>query len=378
MVAPWKKSYGQPRQHIKKQRYYFADKGPSSQSYGFSSSHVWMWELDYKESWVPKNWCFWTVVLENTLESPLDSKEIKPVNSKGNKPWIVTGRTNAEAEAPTLWLSDAKNWLRWKRPWFWERLKAGEEGDDKGWDGWMASPTQWMWVWASSESCWWTRKPGVLQSMGSQRVRHDWATELNWKGSWDCFSTGSVAGNYGVPQVVSVSRRSLDGGIVVREPTHPAPSQPCIIPQGGHGGFPHSHHRFENGQAGYFLLIPRSIFHSSLLCSVLREADLYRLYHQGSLAGRDGFSQWEDQRQEEKEVGASPHPLSFLDSMATASTRGCSSRLPLFLGYNGLGVVATSSYCYSLGTAASLNLTQTWVNTHSWNSLLPARPLKVQ
>ena len=227
--------------------------------------------------------------------------------------------------------------------------------------------------------------PRVADGQGSLACCSPWGhresdtTErLNWKGSWDCFSTGSVAGNYGVPKVVSVSGRSLDGGIVVREPTHPAPSQPCIIPQGGHGGFPYSHQRFENGQAGYSLLIPKSIFHSSLLCSVLCEVDLYRLYHQGSLAGRDGFSQWEDQRQEEKEVGAFPHPLSFLESVATASTRGCSSRLPLSLGYNGLGAVATSSYCYSLGTAASLNLTQTWVSTHPWNSLLPARPLKVR
>ena len=97
--------------HIKKQRHYFADKGPSSQSYGFSSSHVWMWELDYKENWVPKNWCFWTVVLEKTLESPLDCKEIKPVNPKGNWSWIFIVRTDAEAETPILWLPDAKNWL---------------------------------------------------------------------------------------------------------------------------------------------------------------------------------------------------------------------------------------------------------------------------
>ena len=97
------KSYGQPRQHIKKQRHYFANKGLSNQSYGFSSSHVWMWELDYKESWVPKNWCFWTVVLEKTLESPLDCKEIQLVHPKGNQSWIFIGRTDAEAETPILW-----------------------------------------------------------------------------------------------------------------------------------------------------------------------------------------------------------------------------------------------------------------------------------
>ena len=96
MLAPWKKSCHQPRQHIKKQRHYFADKDLSSQSYGFSNSQVWMWELDYKESWVLKNWCFWTVVLEKTLESPLDCKEIKPVNPKGNQSWIFFGRTDAE------------------------------------------------------------------------------------------------------------------------------------------------------------------------------------------------------------------------------------------------------------------------------------------
>ena len=97
-LVSWKKSYDQPRQHIKKQRHYFADKGPSSQSYGFSSGHVWMWELDYKESWAPKNWCFWTVLLEKILESSLDSKEIQPVNPKGNQSWIFIGRTDAEVK----------------------------------------------------------------------------------------------------------------------------------------------------------------------------------------------------------------------------------------------------------------------------------------
>ena len=112
MIAPWEKSYDQPRQCFKKERHYFADKGPSSQSYGFSSSRVWMWELDHKESWVLKNWCFWTVVLEKTLESPLDCKEIQPVHPKGNQSWIFIGRTDAEAEAPMIWPPDARNWLR--------------------------------------------------------------------------------------------------------------------------------------------------------------------------------------------------------------------------------------------------------------------------
>ena len=112
----WKKSYDQHIQHIKKLRHYFADKGPSSQSYGFSSSHVWMWELDHKESWAPKNWCFWIVVLEKTLESPLDYKEILPVHPKGNQSWVFIGRTDAEAEAPILWSHDAKNWFIGKNP----------------------------------------------------------------------------------------------------------------------------------------------------------------------------------------------------------------------------------------------------------------------
>ena len=112
-LAPWKKSYDQPRQHIKKQRHYF---GPSSQSYGFSSSHVWIWELDYKESWALKNRCFWTAVLEKTLESPLDCKEIKPVNPEGNQSWLFIGRTDVEAETPILWPPHVKNWLIWKDP----------------------------------------------------------------------------------------------------------------------------------------------------------------------------------------------------------------------------------------------------------------------
>ena len=110
----WKKRYDKPRQHTKKQRHYFSDKGPHSQSYGFSNGHVWMWELDYKESWAPKNWCFWTVVLEKTFESPWGCKEIQPVHLKGNQSWIFIGRTNAEVETPILCPPDVKNWLIWK------------------------------------------------------------------------------------------------------------------------------------------------------------------------------------------------------------------------------------------------------------------------
>ena len=115
-LAPWKKSYDQPRQHIKKQRHYFANKGLCSQSYGFSSSHVWMWELDYKENWAPTNWCFWTMVLEKTLESPLDCKEIQLVHPKGEQSWVFIGRTDAEAENAILRPPHAKYWFIGKDP----------------------------------------------------------------------------------------------------------------------------------------------------------------------------------------------------------------------------------------------------------------------
>ena len=150
-----------------------------SQGYGFSSGHVWIWELDCEESWAPKNWCFWTMVLEKTLESPLDCKEIQPVHPKGNQSWVFIGRTDAEAEIPIVWPPHAELTC-WKRPWCWEGLGAGGEGDNRGWDGWMASPTRWAWVWVNLGSWWWTGRPGVLRFMGLQRVRHDWA-ELNVK-----------------------------------------------------------------------------------------------------------------------------------------------------------------------------------------------------
>ena len=137
MLAPWKKSYDQPRRHIKKQRHYFANQGPSSQSYGFSSSHIQMWELDYKESWVPKNWCFWSMVLKKTLESLLNFKEIQPVHPKGNQSWIFIGRTGVEAETPILWPPDVKNWLIWKDPGAgkdWRREEKGTTEDEMvGW-----------------------------------------------------------------------------------------------------------------------------------------------------------------------------------------------------------------------------------------------------
>ena len=135
-LTPWKESYDQRRQHIKEQRHYFANKGPSSQGYGFSSGHVWMWELGCEESWVPKNWCFCTVVLEKTLESPLDCKEIQPVHPNGTQSWIFVGRTDIEAETPILWPPRAKSWLIWKDPdagkdW---RLEKGTTEDEMvGW-----------------------------------------------------------------------------------------------------------------------------------------------------------------------------------------------------------------------------------------------------
>ena len=141
-----------------------------------------MWELDHKESWVPKNWCFWTVVLEKTLESPLDYKEIQPVHPKGNQSWIFIGRTDCwswNSNTLAIWCEELTHL---KRPWCWERLKVEGEGDNRGWDGWMASPTQRTWVWVSSRSWWWTGRPGVLWFMGLQRVRHDWVTAVKTEG----------------------------------------------------------------------------------------------------------------------------------------------------------------------------------------------------
>ena len=147
-LAPWMKSYDKLRQHIKKQTHHFANKGPPSQGCSFPSSHVQMWDLDHKEGWVPKNWCFWTVLLKKNPESPLDSKRdqtrisiLKEINS-----WIFIGRTDVDAETPTL----CKEPTHWKRPWCWERLRAGGEGGNRGWDGWMALLTQWTWVWENS------------------------------------------------------------------------------------------------------------------------------------------------------------------------------------------------------------------------------------
>ena len=137
-----------------------------------------MWKLDCEESWAPKNWCFWTVVLEKTLESPLDCKEIQPVHSEGDqsfqrKEWCSSWNSSTLA-------TSCEELTHWKRLWCWEGSGAGGKGDNRGWDGWMASPTRWTWVCVNSRSWWWTGRPGVLQFMGSQIVGHDWATELNW------------------------------------------------------------------------------------------------------------------------------------------------------------------------------------------------------
>ena len=135
---------------------------------------------DYKESWAPKNWCFWTVVLGKTLKSSLDSREIQPVHPKGHQSWILNWKDWCWSWNSNTMATWCKETIHLKRSWCWERLKAGREEDDREWDGWMASLTWWTWVWGGSRSWWWTGKPGVLQSMGSQRVRLDWGTELNW------------------------------------------------------------------------------------------------------------------------------------------------------------------------------------------------------
>ena len=155
-----------------------------------------MWELDCQESWAPKNWCFLTVVLEKTLESPLDCKEIQPVHSEGDQPWDFFGRNDAKAETSVLWPPHAKSWLIGKdseagRDWGQEE-KGTTEDEMAGWHHWLDGR-----VWVNSGSWWWTGRPGVLRFMGSQRVRHDWATELNWTENNICYQ-GNPNGNHNV------------------------------------------------------------------------------------------------------------------------------------------------------------------------------------
>ena len=186
-LTPWKKCCDQPRQHIKKQRHYFASRGPSGQDYGFSSIHVWMWELDYNESWDPKNWCFelwcWRRLLRVpwTARRPNQSilKEISPGCSleglmlKLKLQYFDHLMQRADSFEKTLMLGKIEG-----------RMRRGQ----RGWNDWMASLTQWTWVWVDSRSWWWTGRPGVLQFMGSQKVRHDWATELNWTDNAWCWA----------------------------------------------------------------------------------------------------------------------------------------------------------------------------------------------
>ena len=175
---PWKKNHDKPRQHIKKQRHHFTDKGQYNQSYGFSSSHEWMWESDHKEGWLQKNWCFQNVVLEKTLVSPLDSKEIQWVNPKGNQPWIFIGRTDAEAEAPIHWPPDGKSQLIGKDLML-GKIEGWRKRDDSGWDVWIALPTQWAWVWVSSVRRWNT---GILACCSPWVTESDVTEALNNKG----------------------------------------------------------------------------------------------------------------------------------------------------------------------------------------------------
>ena len=166
-----RKGYDQPRQCIIKQRHYFAYKGLYSQSYGFPSCHVWMWELDNKKGWVPKNWCFWAVVLEKTLKTPLDWKEISPEYSLER----LILKLKLQYFGHLMWTTDSQ-----EKTLMLGNIEGRGGGYNRGWDGWMTSSTQWLWVGKSSGSWWWSGRPCLLQSMGWQKVGHDWVTELIW------------------------------------------------------------------------------------------------------------------------------------------------------------------------------------------------------
>ena len=178
MLTPWKKSYDQPRQHIKKQRHHFVNKGLSSQSYHFSVVMYGCesWTTKKNEHWridIFKLWC-WRRLLRVPWTARRSNQSILKEISPGCSVEGLMLKLNSNTLA--TWY---KELTHWKRPWCWERLRAGGKGDDRGWDGWMASPTQWTWVWINSGSWWWTGRPGVSWFMGSQRVRHDSVTELN-------------------------------------------------------------------------------------------------------------------------------------------------------------------------------------------------------
>ena len=190
-------SYDQPRQHIQKQRHYFANKGSSSQGYGFSCGHLWMWELDCEEGWAPKNWCFWTVVLEKTLESSLDCKEIQPVHSEGDQPWDFFGRNDAKAETPVLWAPHAKSWLIGKDSDAgkdWGQEKGTTEDEMAGWHHWLDGRQSDMSLselreLVMDQEAWHAAIHGVAKSW---TWLSNW-TELNWTEIWHS-SNGYVTG----------------------------------------------------------------------------------------------------------------------------------------------------------------------------------------